>query len=172
MDEREAHIWRSQLLRIYNPPLATAKDEKEKLAAKDMQKRIDNCSSLLATKFATGPVKPLLRQIPQTQELGRLEKLKHIYIDAGQLATRYWTQRSFVKSHHLETLRAETYRARSPLMEAHPSQGLEDDEDNSHDGARVAVVVHPAVLAFGNDDCEEYHQPRVWAKAVVLLKTD
>lgn len=75
-----------------------------------------------------------------------------------------------MKSQNLPSLKLEQFKVSSPSMEAHPSQGLDDDEDNKLDGSRVEVVIHPALLAFGNDDCENYHIARVWAKAVVLLR--
>ncbi|KAF3899504.1 hypothetical protein GY631_0545 [Trichophyton interdigitale] len=170
LDEREAHIWRSQLLRIYNPSEGSALGEKEKLAAKKMDSRVHRCSDYFATIFHTGPAKYLFRKIPSEQETTRLNKLRDIFIDAGELSSRLWTQRTYMKSQNLPSLKLEQFKVSSPSMEAHPSQGLDDDEDNKLDGSRVEVVIHPALLAFGNDDCENYHIARVWAKAVVLLK--
>ncbi|KAF3480817.1 uncharacterized protein GIQ15_06164 [Arthroderma uncinatum] len=171
LDEREAHIWRSQLVRIYNPPEGGTLSEKEKLAVKKMHSRVERCSDFLATIFHTGPARYLFRKIPSDQETVRLDKLRDIFLDASELSTRLWTQRTYMKSQNLPSLKLEPFQVSSPSMEAHPSQGLDDDEDSKLDGSRVEVVVHPAILAFGNDDCENYHIPRVWAKAVVLLRT-
>ncbi|KAK2855715.1 hypothetical protein FQN49_004911 [Arthroderma sp. PD_2] len=170
LDEREAHIWRSQLVRIYNPPEGGVLSENEKFAVKKMHSRVERCSDYLATIFHTGPARYLFRKIPSDQETVRLHKLRDIFMDASELSARLWTQRTYMKSQHLPSLKLEPFQVSSPSMEAHPSQGLDDDEDSKLDGSRVEVVVHPAILAFGNDDCENYHVARVWAKAVVLLR--
>ncbi|KAM5451807.1 hypothetical protein MaudCBS49596_003635 [Microsporum audouinii] len=170
LDEREAHIWRSQLVRIYNPPEGGILTEKDKLATKKMHFRVERCSDYFATIFHTGPARHLFRKLPSDRETVRLDKLRDIFMDAGELSSRLWTQRSYMKSQNLPSLKLEPFKVSSPSMEAHPSQGLDDDEDSKLDGSRVEVVVHPAILAFGNDDCENYHIARVWAKAVVLLR--
>ncbi|KAK2733111.1 hypothetical protein FQN57_002303 [Myotisia sp. PD_48] len=169
VNEREAHIWRSQLVRVYNPPNGIKLEDSEIAAKAKMKVRIQRCSEYFASIFHAGPAQHLFRHMSKDNEICRLKKLRDIYISAGHLATRLWTQRTFTTTQHLEDLRVDPFRNNSPTMEAHPSQGLEDDEDHTLDGAQIAVVVHPAVLAFGNDDCENFHQARVWAKAVVLL---
>ncbi|EFR05272.1 hypothetical protein MGYG_08283 [Nannizzia gypsea CBS 118893] len=145
LDEREAHIWRSQLLRVYNPPEGGVLSEKEKLAAKRCIPG-SNGAVITLQHLHTGQ---------QNTSFGRSPVIRK------QLVLINYETSSQMLSQNLPSLKLEQFKVSSQSMEAHPSQGLDDDEISR---------IHPALLAFGNDDCENYHIARVWAKAVVLLR--
>jgi hypothetical protein len=58
----------------------------------------------------------------------------------------------------------------SPVMTPHRLHHLDDDDENSLDGNKVLAVIQPVILAYGNEDAENYNKWKVWSKAVVLVK--
>jgi hypothetical protein len=43
-------------------------------------------------------------------------------------------------------------------------------QKQSFDGLQVGMVVHPTIVAWGNENAENYTSNRVWIKASVWLK--
>jgi hypothetical protein len=60
------------------------------------------------------------------------------------------------------------FSATSPYVTAHSLYQVEDDESYLNEKP-IVVAVSPVILAYGNENEEDYHQHRVWKKAVVIV---
>jgi hypothetical protein len=175
VDEREAHIWRSQMIRLFNPPSPSGNadtDANKNLASNKMLDRIHRCSSDLATAFRAGPARYFIEEDIPLQEIKdeRHEVLEDIFRKACQIASRLWTQRTYLKCEHFSNLSSQPFSVKSQIMKAHSSHCLDGSDDHRLDNTLVRVVIYPAVLAFGDHDAENFDTGRVWAKALVLVE--
>ncbi|PLB43424.1 hypothetical protein P170DRAFT_431366 [Aspergillus steynii IBT 23096] len=157
----EAHVWRSQTLRVLSAPPSTPNEESL------LAQRVREVTSELAVDFLNGPVQALLRT-PRTEAelVKRNQEVYSLYHSAGELALSLWTQRAFMKFHNLHGLKR--FRTGNPAMTAHPLQHLSEDDERL-DGKRVLLVVQPAVVAYGDEEAQNYDMCKVWAKGVVLV---
>lgn len=96
----------------------------------------------------------------------RTTELYKIYSTAAELAQSLWTQRENQKIWNLK--QRPVFESIKKSMAAHRLHHL-DDGDKRLDGRKVLLCVQPAILAFGNSNAEEYHRPKVWAKAIMLV---
>ena len=162
VDERQAHVWRSQALRLLNPASKTAKTETS-VSNKSKETRQLACTRLYLD-FIRGPVRLLCRDIEDVERRDR--ELKDIFCSAGEMATNLWTQRTNMKCFNIRHLQA--FNIDNSKMVAHRLHHL-DDDDHSLDGRSILAVIQPLVVAYGNDNEENYDQFKIWAKAVVLI---
>ncbi|KAK1139713.1 hypothetical protein N8T08_000521 [Aspergillus melleus] len=149
----QAHVWRSQTLRVLSAP-PSAQNEESMLA-----QRVREVTSELAVEFLNGPVQALLRT-PRTEAelVKRNQELYSVYHSAGALALSLWTQRAFMKFHNLHGL--QRFRTGNPAMTAHPLQHLSEDDERL-DGKRVLLVVQPAVVAYGDEEAQNYDMCKI-----------
>lgn len=98
----------------------------------------------------------------------RQKELYNIIRTAGELFASLWKQKVFIASWGLEKFQFKKFSSASNEMMAHPAHNLEDGDDRL-DGCRVRMVVHPAIVAYGNEEGHNYHEYKVWAKASVWV---
>lgn len=165
VDEKGAHLWRSQLIRLFNSGAKMANTDKQAMALVRVQERISRRCTALAIQFRTGPARHLLKDASEQQQV----KLVSIFQQAGEIAGRLWTQRTYIRCLYFCDFSQETFRAGSKIMEAHPSHLQDDEHDRRLDNLPVMMIVRPTVLAYGDDDGERFDQCRVWGKAIVHL---
>lgn len=60
------------------------------------------------------------------------------------------------------------FHVSNPQMSAHRLHQL-DEDDTQLDGKPILLFVQPAVLAYGNEDAENYDCSKVWARATVII---
>ncbi|KAF3401417.1 hypothetical protein DPV78_005474 [Talaromyces pinophilus] len=152
VNEAQAHIWRSDTLRLLY------------VKTQDVRKRI---SVKRAQAFFQGPVQSLCADLTDSKKSKCKEELQEVYIRAADLSASLWTQRTHMRNDGLRQL--EAFSIESSEMMAHPLYRL-DDDDTCMDSREVLLVVFPLVTACGNDDGESYDQRTVWAKAIVLVE--
>ncbi|KAH8702221.1 hypothetical protein BGW36DRAFT_372417 [Talaromyces proteolyticus] len=163
IDQTEAHIWRSQMLRLLQ---ATDRASKSDIFFTGrLQANISQMGVERAEKFLRGPARYLLGQ-SSGDDKSVQKALADIYCYAGQLALSLWTQRSYLEC--LNRQRITHFFAGREEMSAHRFHRL-DEEDTRFDRQPILVIVQPALIAFGNDNAESYDQHKVWAEAVVLV---
>ena len=109
------------------------------------------------------PSRPLKTQVKAVKDL------EIIYQEAGKIARKLWTQRTFLKCGYYSDLQNDEFTAESKIYEAHPSHGVEDADDTSLDGNKIMMLLFPVVLAYGNDEAEDYQSYRVWKKGEIYL---
>lgn len=166
-DGREAHIWRSQTLRLLYPPLreSSANAEVDLHSCTDAQ--IGRVSEWHAERFADGPARHLIHSDGEGQFI---QRVKAIYRQAAELSYQLWARRTAIKCITLREMDPHAaFALDNPYMEPHTLVRYDDHADHLF-GRPFTVVVHPIVEAFGTDEGEGYDQKgRVWAKAVVWL---
>jgi hypothetical protein len=107
----------------------------------------------------------LLKKMDEESLAKRNLKLLDIIKNAGELACSLWKQRTHMAIRKGEVSRA-VFDVQSQLMRAHSSL-LIDDDDMRFNGRHISAVIHPHIVAFGNDDGENYHVTKTWAEATV-----
>ncbi|KAE8149805.1 hypothetical protein BDV25DRAFT_130078 [Aspergillus avenaceus] len=160
VNKEEAHIWRSQMLRLLATPPPNS------VHNAPLREQVETTTTRLAAEFLDGPVQPLLQTTNESGMVQRTQELHQLYQGAGELAVSLWTQRSFVKCYRIEEL--SVFRADHPIMSPHPLHHAEAGGGAS-DGQPVLLMVHPAVVAFGNEYAEHYDLCKVWAKAMMVV---
>ncbi|PWY89236.1 hypothetical protein BO70DRAFT_418361 [Aspergillus heteromorphus CBS 117.55] len=161
-NEAEAHVWRSQTLRVLS---ASANDTKLHLS-----RQLERVVNIQVAAFLSGPAHVLLRQVKNNEEQQvRASDLHKLYSTAGTLALSLWTQRTYIVCRGVEPL--QVFDSSDTEMTAHRFHHL-DEDDNRLDGNPILVCVQPAVLAFGNENGEDYDKKKLWAKATVLVAED
>ncbi|EED23508.1 conserved hypothetical protein [Talaromyces stipitatus ATCC 10500] len=140
VNEAQAHVWRSDTLRLLN------------VKTQDARQRI---SIKRAEAFFQGPVQSLCTDLTDSEKTKCKEELQEVYIWAADLSASLWTQRTYMRNDGLRQL--DEFSIESPEMVAHPLYRL-DDEDHSMDSKGVVLVVYPLVTAYGNDDGDLYDQ--------------
>ena len=119
----------------------------------------------IATIFESSDVRVLYRPCDVAQ---RHEELLDVMRNIGDLSSSLWKQRVFTVPWGMEKFRKMQFSVDSRMMTAHPTHGL-GDGDARLDGRTVQMVVQPAILAYGNEEGENFDESKVWAKAVVWL---
>lgn len=60
------------------------------------------------------------------------------------------------------------FRAEHPVMSAHALH-RQHGNDAKLDGKNALIIVHPAIVAFGNEYAEHYDLCKVWAKGIIIV---
>ncbi|ODM24149.1 hypothetical protein SI65_02145 [Aspergillus cristatus] len=163
LNKKEAQIWRSHMMRVLS---AYPSGDKGSL----MSDRLQRMASSHAKALINGPAHIFLRDPEnQAEVIRRSDDLHRLYHQAGGLALSLWTQRTVIESYGLQRLHE--FSSSSSLMTAHRLYHL-DEDDKRLDGKKILLCVQPTVLAFGNENAEDYDNSKVWAKAIVLLEGD
>lgn len=163
VDKHEAHAWRSQTLRLLNTPC-------DRSGTKDNTENLSRMACIaLAKSFLHSPLKTFMGDESDEEHKIRHRELIGIFLDAGKLARKLWTQRTFMQTVDKRNLKF--FKVDSPYMVAHRLQKL-DDDDHRLDGQEILAVVQPGLIAYGNEDGENYDDHRVWSKAIVLVVED
>lgn len=123
-------------------------------------------------RFIAGNARVLLD--PESRRLeDRTNQLIEIALRAAETSYRLWTRRTRLACFHIEDLGAESalkYSSQSPLLEYHELHNvLMTQNGRALDGNHVAVVTHPAVVAYGDPEGGDYSKRTIWRKAVVWM---
>lgn len=94
----------------------------------------------------------------------RKAELEAIQSNAIRLAMLLWTQREYFDS--LSQERLPVFRSPSDCMTTH---GVQNKLANSLNGSPVLLCVQPAIIAYGDENAENYDVTEVWAKAIMLV---
>ncbi|KAF8859479.1 hypothetical protein BDZ45DRAFT_589763 [Acephala macrosclerotiorum] len=162
---QDAHIWRSQTLRLLMPPLRNDISDGEKKLHHTTDEDIARVAQQQATAFLTGPASFLVENNTNSDVA---HKLKKIYHEAARQSYMLWTRRTEMRCFTLRDIEQLRFDAESPLFDPDNLMRHEDHEDQLKDRP-VTVLVHPLLEVAGTDEAKDYGQQRVWAKGVVWL---
>jgi len=120
--------------------------------------------------FLGGDVRCLLRSVSPEEEVQRHEELLDIFEQAGELATRLWSQKTSMKLLWASDFKDEMslFSADSAFMEAHSTMGCASD-DHAFDGTKIDLVLVPTLVVFGNNEGRGYEVFKPWMKSTVLV---
>ncbi|PMD38633.1 hypothetical protein L207DRAFT_429984 [Hyaloscypha variabilis F] len=166
-NQQDAHIWRSQTLRLLMPPLrndATDADAEKQLRC-TTEDSIAQAAGRQASAFLASPARYLIEDNANTVLTNKFSK---IYSDAAKLSYMLWTRRTQMRCFTLHEIKHLAFDHESPYFDPDNLVRFEDHEDHLK-GKTVTVIVHPLLKVYGTDEAKDYDQGRVWAKGVVWL---
>ncbi|KAJ8057845.1 hypothetical protein OCU04_013031 [Sclerotinia nivalis] len=165
--EEDAHIWRSQTLRLLLPPLATDTSEEEKKLRVLTEEMIFKVADREASIFLEGAAQYLM----DNEALAKFsDKLYPIYREAAIMSYNLWARRTKLvcRTLHGGMRGRPVFHPNSKEMIAHSSVDYDSHADQLK-GKAISIILHPCLKVYGTDDGKDYHQGRVWAPAEVWL---
>ncbi|PGH03862.1 hypothetical protein GX51_03850 [Blastomyces parvus] len=161
--QAEAHIWHSHTLRI----LSTVTNP-------NTESRLARCTRLAAdqgaSRFLASPAALLLRRGSNLEIKDQcMQNLQNLYHMAAKLALSLWAQRTYMEP--CSRRKFPEFHISNPHLSAHRLHHL-DEDDTRLDGKPILLFVQPAILAYGNEDAENYDCSKVWARATVIIDAE
>jgi hypothetical protein len=166
-NQEDAHIWRSQTLRLLLPPLRADSKEGEKELHSVTEGAIAHVSEQQASHFAASPARYL---IDTNVKHDYIKKLYSIYQEAATISYRLWTRRTAMKCYTLHNMKNLAFDIDDPNLVPHTLVHPDEHEDQLK-GRTIALIVHPLLRVYGTDEAKNYHKGRVWAPAEVWFDT-
>jgi hypothetical protein len=157
VDESQAYSWRSETLALFQTSNLTVEDG-TKVA------QFMNDLNKLAENFLTGPARLFLKPVPESVQLKRTQQLIQLMKETVDLSMYIQRQCTVLEIRGFDFYRHHHFRHDSPEMEADRSHHM-DPDDPRRDGESIRMVIKPGFCVTG----KENRQPKIWAKAVVLL---
>ncbi|PQE13093.1 hypothetical protein CJF30_00003003 [Rutstroemia sp. NJR-2017a BBW] len=164
-NQEEAHIWRSQTLRLLLPPIRNDTTNGEKELHNRTQEMITTVADRRASEFLNSPARYM---ISDKADANYGDKLRAIYREAASVSYMLWTRRTTLRCWSLEDMGRPVFQPDSKELVPHSSVNFEDHEDQL-EGRPITILVHPLLKAYGTDEAKEYDRDRVWAPAEVWL---
>jgi hypothetical protein len=166
-NQEDAHIWRSQTLRLLLPPLRVDSTEGERNLHSATEGLIAYVSQQQASHFVASPARYL---IDTNVKHDYNKKLYSIYQEAATISYRLWTRRTVMRCYTLQDLKNPTFDVDSqdfvPHTLVHP-----DEHEDQLKGKPITLIVHPLLRVYGTDEAKNYDRGRVWAPAEVWFDT-
>ncbi|KAK6509694.1 hypothetical protein TWF481_004425 [Arthrobotrys musiformis] len=166
VDEVGCHTWRFHTFQLLEETRKKSSELAGDASSEQKDVQIQYCHDL-AREFIEGPAKSFLGSCDS--ESRRLQELSATMSEIATLSATLWGQRVFLKVRGYDYFRDTPYSGSSPHVRAHNIHRLERKGEHSRDGAAIAMVVRPEIVAYGNEEGEEYDKERVWTKAIVML---
>jgi hypothetical protein len=117
-----------------------------------------------------GMFAPLLKNVTEEQAIKRYGELVAICSEAGFLAYNLWSQKT-----RMDCVRVfgsdNVFHIKSTIMQPHASM-LCDHDSHEYDGRPVQLCVEPALIAFGNEQRQDYDKYKIWMPATVWIAED
>ena len=164
-NQEEAHIWRSQTLRLLLPPLRNDTTSQEKGLHRWTSELISKVANLQAAHFLEGPARHLIRDEAKANSGS---KLQSIYQTAANISYMMWTRRATMKCYTLKHLGPLAFNPESKDLIPHSSVKFDQFEDLL-EGRPISLIVHPLLQLYGTNDAKDYDRGSVWAPAEVWL---
>lgn len=164
-NQDEAHIWRSQTLRLLLPPLRNNTSSQERDVHLWTSELISEVANLQAACFLEGPARHL---ICDEAKANCGNKLQSIYHTAANISYMLWTRRTTMRCYTLEHFGQPTFNPESKDLIPHSSVKFDQFEDQLK-GSPISLIVHPLLRLYGTNDAKDYDRGSVWAPAEVWL---
>ena len=162
-----ANKWRALTLQLMN--LASPRTSGN-FPSDEQQRTVrgwHSCSERFAEKFEEKHCESWLRPVNLEDAAKRHSELLHIYHEAAILAICLWTQKTEMRC--LTTFdNYNRFSISSPLMTPHVAMHC-DQDSHEYDGRRIDLVVVPAIIAYGNEQGENYGEYKIWMPATVWI---
>ncbi|KAH8808654.1 hypothetical protein F5884DRAFT_636787, partial [Xylogone sp. PMI_703] len=161
--EENAHIWRSDTLRLLMPPLRHDTSETEKKMHSRTEAVIGRIANQAASDFLKSPARHLVNS---ETKANFAFKLQNIFREAALISYMLWTQRTHMRFRTLHQLAPLIFNGNTSRFTADNLVRYEGQEERLK-GSVVTVMVHPLLEVYGTDEAEDYEKGRVWAAGVV-----
>ncbi|ERF72260.1 hypothetical protein EPUS_02147 [Endocarpon pusillum Z07020] len=164
--EKMQHQWRAMTTRMISANTGDITEQGTSTAPTLIQSLKNDAYATFADQVVT-TCKALLRDIDDEEATVRRAELRGLFERAGNLACHLHGQHVKIQV-LLSPQEIGNFHVNSKIMEAHTTMDIEED-DHSWDGKPIDLVMHPGLLAYGNECGENYDQFKVWSKAVVWM---
>ena len=161
----DAHIWRSQTLRLLFPRLRAGNTDGEIGLHEWTDGMIDKVAKLHASRFTAGPARYLI-----DTNTANIKKLNSIYREAALVSYMLWTRKTAMKLVTLINMESPTFDVDDSKLKPHAIVHP-DDHDDKLKGRQITLIVHPLLLVYGTDEGKDYDNVRVWVPAEVWFDT-
>lgn len=148
MNPVEAHIWRSDTLRKLFPTIT----KNENYFA---VRKFSDC-------YPIGLFNSNSWGVLEHDEL--IADMKAIQTKAVHLALSLWTQREYFKPFSQKEL--PVFETSNDSMTTHR---VPNTLASSLNGSHVLLCLQPAIIAYGDENAENYDVSKVWAEAIMLV---
>lgn len=165
VDTSEGHTWRFQTCQLLNQIREKRINEGYFTAEKLITLQQNHCRSA-TENFMMSQAGSYIGANKSNSKC--FNELQDIIMNASDLASKVWGQRAFMTVRGYETLSNIRFSRESADFEAHPINRLASSAV-SRDGEKIAMVVQPEIVAYGNEAGEDYDKQKVWSKGVVAL---
>jgi hypothetical protein len=126
-------------------------------------------SSRKTSEFFRGPAMALLRPVnKESEHTSRCQDLERLVFAAAELAFSLWMQRTYITCYGLANMRVFASGESNYVM-PHRLHHVEEN-DTTLDGHAVIIVTRPLIMAWGDENAENYRQQKVWAKATICVE--
>ncbi|ORY07256.1 hypothetical protein BCR34DRAFT_590331 [Clohesyomyces aquaticus] len=170
-DEKGGNEWRCQMLRTFDPSIATedltdidskpSKPEKYRRAA----------ITLLIEDFLSRGTGSFIDSDAVSDD-SRIKELDDILRRAARLSYRLWTQKTRIIILGISQLGLDNgdgvsrFSNGAELVQHHAYHNVElARDDRCLNGKPIAIMTHPAVIVYGDSSGENYSSYKVWKKA-------
>lgn len=167
MSEEEASSWRSQTLRIIDPP-----ESKKPESDADIYRlaRKEKAYEVYADRFLS-TCDVFLNDLDSDAALKLRTELMSLNRMLGDLCAKLYAQnvriRVLASRKDFAEFGGTTFSVDSKLMLAHGSLNIHDNDDHSKDGWPLDLIVQPAIIAYHNKRAESDNEYSVWLQGVV-----
>jgi hypothetical protein len=161
----DAHIWRSQTLRLLFPQLRAGNTDGEKGLHQWTKGMIAQVAELHASRFAASSVRYLI-----DINTANIKKLNSIYQEAASLSYILWTRKTAMRLITLSDLGSPTFDVDDSRFKAH-TMVHPDDYDDKLKGRQITLIIQPLLQVYGTDEGRDYDNARVWVPAEVWFDT-
>ncbi|TGO40858.1 hypothetical protein BHYA_0030g00240 [Botrytis hyacinthi] len=141
-NEKNAHLWRSQTLRLLFPPIKTDTSNGEITLHEITKEAIAEAADQQASSFLAGPARYLIADEAR-------DKIYTIHREAATMSYNLWTRRTELRCYTtLQKLNHPYFNPDSKRLLPHSSVDYESHEDRLK-GKPIDVILHPLVMAYG-----------------------
>lgn len=162
---REPQWWRSETLRLLDPPETKAGSSSRAAELKDMIRAARRHSAETFADMFFDRAKPFIKRAKKIR--GDLDEILQF---ASDLSFRLWTQRSCLTIEERRGLLNKPFSRDSSILTAHGFHNAElHDDESCLDGRPILLLCHPPVIMCGDSEGMDYTRRRVLKKAVVWM---
>ncbi|KAH8650614.1 hypothetical protein BGZ60DRAFT_421435 [Tricladium varicosporioides] len=161
----DAHIWRSQTLRLLRPQLREGNTDGEKGLHQWTEGMIAKAAELHASRFAASSARYLV-----DTNTANTKKLNSIYQEAASVSYMLWTRKIAMRLISLSDMGSPTFDVDDSRLKPH-TMVHPDDHDDKLKGRKITLIVHPLLQVYGTDEGRDYDNARVWIPTEVWFDT-
>lgn len=167
--QSEEHKWRAQSLRLLFPHPQDVQPGHLVQTQGIPPNNLAHIYTNVGAFFLSGATTLLLHHIEELEEEVCRADLFDITLQAGNLYARVQTQGAYFTWESSDLLLGRSFSIDSPVMKPDRFHRLDDEDDHTHDGKLVSIVLSPTVVISGDQDGNSMQDGRILAKASVYL---
>ena len=164
--QAQINIWRAMTIRIIDRPSVTDSEDNDQSKLNALKE--GRISAMVSTFLSRYAVTEICKDVSELEATRRCDQLTIIIRKATELSSLLAQQNVRVQACFREDLSKEARKELNEpgLLRPHASMHLDDDEHI--EDYIIDLVVHPAIMAWGDERGENHDHHRLWQPAVVF----